>query len=136
MSDIREHVRQLPGGSTLLLDGICRYAVAGVIFETNWDLGGVLQMQFHDSTLQGDVISRKTRFSAGGVTTELYGDVTRYPYSQKLLTYDYRRKLLQTLPDSQTALAHFAAVLPEQGCPEGEEGLGAMACVQGIVIHK
>jgi hypothetical protein len=125
ISDIRLHVPQLPVGSTLLLNGICRYTGPGIVFEASWDLAGVLRMRFHDFTLHADVVNRKTQVTDQGIKTELYGETSTYSYSKELLIYDYRQKILAPLTDRQTAAAYFRGVIPEEGCPAGDEGYGA-----------
>jgi hypothetical protein len=126
INSIRSEFPSLPARTTLLLDGLCRYRGPGIIFETHWDVGGMLQVYYRDPSLSGDVITARTAVHKAGVSTGIYGDTTDYDFSDKLLVYDVRRKGQQQLPDHDTALDYFA----QPGrigarCPDGVEGFGA-----------
>ncbi len=44
IAQLRSDVPALPPYSTLLLDGVCPYRGPGTVFETDWDVSGMLQL--------------------------------------------------------------------------------------------
>lgn len=126
LADIRANITSLPGGSTLILDGICPYIGSGIVFESNWDLAGALQITYHDPTLRADVVTAKLKVGEDGLTTSMYDTPRHYPYGDDLLLYDSRRKALHRLVDAEITRRYFAAykLNDSSSCPEGEEGKG------------
>lgn len=116
--------RPPPSGSTLLIDGICPYQGPGIIFETNWDVSGMLQIYF-DATLSGDVVKRNLEIREDGIRTTLYDDVINdYPYGDKLFVYHVKREEVISLDSEERARAHFSSS-PTERCPPGREGQGS-----------
>lgn len=75
----------LPADTVLLLDGICRGHGPGIVFETKWDVTGMLQLEYGDTTLLGDVMGPRTEIRPDSMTTLLYDDVTHtYEYGEDL----------------------------------------------------
>ncbi|HUG00334.1 MAG TPA: hypothetical protein VML95_00585 [Longimicrobiales bacterium] len=70
-----------------------------------------------------DVVAPGTRVDGSGVRTELYREVSLYPFPG-LLGYDHRTGSIATLGDSATAAAFVRRALARAGCA-GEPGRGA-----------
>jgi hypothetical protein len=126
VADIRAHVPTLPGGSTLLLDGICPYDGPAVVFESNWYLAGALRIAYADPTLKADVVSPVLELTDQGITTLLYGHLfAEYPFTGTLAIYHRGRKTLTPLPTASDARAYFAPPHDRSnGCPAGVAGEG------------
>lgn len=127
LADIRQHFPTLPSGSTLILDGICPYIGPAIIFESNWDLEGALEMFYHDDTLRADVVTRNLKVEEDGLSTLLYDTIyTHYPYNEKLFVYHVGRKMSYRLTDVKVARLYFQTFDPDHssGCPRGKEGHG------------
>jgi len=125
LSDIRQKLPEMPAETTLILDGVCPYAGPGIVFESNWDLAGALKTVYHDPTLKADIVRPTLKITKDGVRTTLYGEEFIYPY-QKLLIYDFRRKMSYKLTSRDAARAYFERYDPFFGidCPDGIEGFG------------
>ena len=117
----------LPHGSVVLLDGFCRYSGPGVVFETDWDATGAIQLTLRDYSLLSDVVSPNLHFEQGAAETMMYGDVEgRYPYSNQLFVYNVRHNTLTSLPTEEAALTYLRTMNPtgDSGCPAAHEGDG------------
>jgi hypothetical protein len=124
---VATNVRSLPAGSVLLLDGFCRFSGPGVIFETDWDAGGVIQLLLNDSTLSGDVVSRNMRFGDAAVKTSMYGSPEgSYTYGNQLFVYNVKTRTLANLPSRKASNEYLHQMNPtgDSGCPAGQEGFG------------
>lgn len=118
---------QIPSESVLLLDGLCSYEGPGIVFETNWDVSGMLQIKFNRS-LQGDVIKSTTDVRDDGVHTLLYDDVIHvYPFDENLFLYHLESRELYRLRTLDDATRYFEARDSTMGdpCATGSEGQGA-----------
>jgi hypothetical protein len=127
LADIREHVRSLPAGSTLILDGVCPYDGPAIVFESNWDLAGALQLSYQDPALRADVVTPNLSVTDRGLTTLLYGHLSaNYPYGNTLVLYNFEQKKLYPLADAESARRYFQEINPDRrnGCPEGMAGKG------------
>ena len=127
LSSVATNVRSLPAGSVLLLDGFCRFSGPGVIFETDWDAGGVIQLLLNDSTLSGDVVSRNMRFGDAAVKTSMYGSPEgSYTYGNQLFVYNVKTRTLANLPSRKASNEYLHQMNPtgDSGCPAGQEGFG------------
>jgi Carbohydrate binding domain len=107
VAKIREHFPYLAPGTTLILDGVCPYVGPGVVFETYWDVGGMLQILYGDSTLKGDIVKDKIEIKEEGLRTTIYEEKFLYPYSKKLLIYHVGRNKAIQLTDADTARRYF-----------------------------
>ncbi|MFN2433308.1 MAG: hypothetical protein ABR599_10945 [Gemmatimonadota bacterium] len=117
----------LPSDSILILDGICPYEGPVPVFESSWDLAGVLLMRHDDYSLRADVVTRRMDVGEDGLTTHIYGSMRQdYPYGERLIVYDVATDTARSLPDARAARAYFAGRLPrlEGDCPRGHEGHG------------
>lgn len=115
----------LPSGTTVILDGVCRYVGPAIVFESSWDLQGALRIAYRDSTLHADVVSPDLRVEPDGLHTVVYGTDSRYPYD-RLVIFDARRGTRYQIPDASAARAYFARISParSKGCPPGHPGHG------------
>lgn len=113
-----------PAGSTVLLDGICPYRGPATVFETSWDMWGMLTLTFGDPTLRGDVLEEDSELTAEGVRTILYDDVVNvYPYGQDLRVFRVDDGTLHRLPTLADARRYFEE-RRSRPCPPGVEGYG------------
>ena len=127
LKSVVANVRSLPHGSVLLLDGFCRYSGPGVVFETDWDATGAIQLALRDYSLVSDVVSPNLHFEQGAVETTMYGEAERhYPYGNQLFVYNVRHNNLTSLPSQEAATAYLRAMNPtgDSGCPAAHEGDG------------
>jgi len=109
--------------STVILDGVCPYRGAGVVFETWWDTGPALSLRL-GRIVAGDVVSPRMRIDATGLATSIYRQPVRYAYGPHLYAYDVRRHMVSPLPDRASAEAYFTA-RPPLRCPVGYVARGA-----------
>ena len=116
---------RLPPGSTVILDGFCRYVGPAVVFDASWDLAGALRMTYRDPALLADVVSPDTRVGEDGIHTTVYGDETIYPY-RRLLVFNFRHGIGVPLANAAEARRYFERYDPDfsNGCPPGRAGHG------------
>ncbi len=127
LSSVAANVRMLPHGSVLLLDGFCRYSGPGVVFETDWDATGAIQLALRDFSVVSDVVSSDLHFEQGAAETTMYGDAEgHYPYGARLFVYNVRHNILTSVPSQEAAAAYLRATNPtgDSGCPAAQEGDG------------
>lgn len=114
-------------GATVLLAGVCPYNGPAVVFESNWDLKGALQLRLDDPGIEADVVSRTLELGARGFRTTLYGHLmTTYDYGPDTLLVTYPRGDVTVLTDRRAAIAALDAsgFDPVDDCPFGTEGHG------------
>ena len=122
VADIRQQFPTLPAGSTLILDGFCPYIGPGIVFETNWDVNGILRITYSDPTLTGDVVKPSLNIWNDGISLSLYGDdESHYSYKQ-LFVYNFSKKMKHKLTDAEEARRYFAKFNPD--CSDGKAGIG------------
>jgi hypothetical protein len=126
LTAIRSELPTLPHGTTLILDGVCPYMGPAVVFESSWDLAGALKVLYRDPTLRANTVTPRMRVEPNALTTKIYSTISRYPYSDRLLVYDFTHHKAIPLPDAHAAFDYFATFLrdPSRGCPRGHEGVG------------
>jgi hypothetical protein len=124
---LRAEFDSLPPGSVVLLDGICRYSGPAVVFETQWDVRGMLRLEFEDRSLSGDVVRPGIEINPDGIRTVLYGDVINtYPYGDHLQVLHVGTGTAHTLESHDAALFYFGEMTDAgASCPPGVEGYGA-----------
>jgi len=124
LAAIRERFPRLPSGSALMLDGVCSYEGPATVFESSWDLAGLLNLTYGDPTLRADVVSHRMLVGVNGLHTRIYQDRSFYPFSSDLVVYDPRSDSVAALPDRAAALAYFQRRrIPD--CAPGRPGSGA-----------
>lgn len=116
---------RLPPGSTLILDGFCRYVGPAVVFDASWDLQGALRLAYRDPDMLADVVSPDVKVAEDGVHTVVYGAETIYPY-RRLLVFNFRHGVGVALPNAEEARRYFDRYNPDysNGCPPGRAGHG------------
>lgn len=126
LDDVRQRFPTLERGSTLLLDGVCRYVGPAPVFEAAWDLAGALQLYYRDPTLLADVVNPTLEVREDAIHTFEYDYESRYPYGPNVSVYHYGRREVRTLPDAGAARRYFAEVNPDRngGCAPGWGGWG------------
>lgn len=114
-----------PPGSALLLDGVCPYDGPAIVFESSWDLAGVILMHYGDYTVQADVVTPRVVVGEDGLDTSLYGTAHHYPYG-RLVVYNASDRTAHRLDTAQDAHQYFTEANPDRGrrCPAGHEGFG------------
>jgi hypothetical protein len=125
--EVRKNVN-LPPGSTLLLDGFCRYVGPAPVFETWWDAGGALRIAYANDALKADVVSPNLEISDDAIRTTFYEKVEgRYVYGERFWLHNVRRKITLQLIDSLVARSYLRTMNPDKnsGCPVGTEGIGS-----------
>jgi hypothetical protein len=123
LADVRAHVPRPAPRSAVILDGVCPYVGPAIVFESNWDLAGALEVLYGDPTIRADVTSANLRVGRDGLTTTLYGDhVARYRYGPSLILFDPATSTVRRLTDETTARALLRD--PDAGCPAGAAGSG------------
>ena len=65
--EMQPRIQNLPIGSTVLLDGMCRWHGPSPVFETSWDTTGRLKLLTGDATIQGDVVWSDIEVHSDGV---------------------------------------------------------------------
>jgi uncharacterized membrane protein YhaH (DUF805 family) len=126
LNDVRARFPTLRRGSTLLLDGVCRYVGPAPVFEANWDLAGALQLFYRDPTIKADVVNPTLEVREDGIHTFEYDVASRYPYGPDVFVYHFGRREVRALPDAGAARSYFAEVNPDRngGCAPGWGGWG------------
>jgi hypothetical protein len=125
--EVRKNVDLAPG-STLIIDGFCRYVGPAPVIEGFWDAAGTLQIAYADETLRGDVVSPTLEIGDDGIKTTVFGNqVSRYAYGDRLWLHNVRRKITFQLTNSLVARNYFQAINPDEnsGCPVGIAQLGS-----------
>jgi hypothetical protein len=104
---LQTDVRQLPAGSTIMLDGFCRFSGPGIVFETGWDATGAVQVALHNGAISGNVLMPNSVFGPNDVSTPVFSElVDRVPYGQQLYVYNARHRSL-TILSSYAAAAEY-----------------------------
>jgi hypothetical protein len=135
LSDIRTDIGS-PGGTALILDGVCPYLGPGIVFESNWDLAGALEVAFDDPQSRADVTTSVLTVGRRGLTTVLYGTHrARYAYADGVEVYDPRTHRVIPLPDAAAAHAWSAARRPP-ACPPGWPGTGTPVLSTDVLMHR
>jgi len=125
LADIHQHFPVMPKGSTLILDGVCSYDGPGIVFESQWDLLGALQVMYHDPKLRADIVTPRLRIGKTQLTTQIYTTFAYYPY-KKLFIYNYNTKQTYQIPNAKAAYAYFVQYNPDltSKCAGGTVGNG------------
>jgi hypothetical protein len=119
----RHDLRNVPAGSTIIVDGVCPYHRPAIVFETSWDVAGALSLAL-DRPLNGDTVNPRMVVGAAGLTSSIYDAESRYPYSPRLFVYNPRLHVLAPLRDAAAARDYFK-----------RPGRWPVACPPGYVGH-
>ena len=125
LDDIRDHVPSIPRGSTVILDGACPFNGPAVVFNSDWDLSGALQILYGHSDIRANVVASALRVDEDGVAIRKAAEYIVYPYRQ-LFVFHAGRKERFDLVDAPSARNYFDIVSGDvvSRCPPGEDGLG------------
>ena len=127
ISQLREQFPALPQDATVLLDGLCPFEGPAVVFATSWDVTGMLQLEYGQRSLRGDVIKPNTELTPDGVRTTLFDDVINvYPFGERLIAYHLPTSRAFTLASPEAARSYFAgvSVAGRPTCPPSTDGDG------------
>jgi hypothetical protein len=129
LRDIRTDLPSIPPGTTIVLHGVCPYEGPAVVFESSWDLDGVVKIAYGDPTLSADVTTSNLTVGSDGIETTVYGGpgtAAFHPYGEQLRVYDHVTGRIIELPDEQAALDYFGGRDPDESgrCPPGAPGYG------------
>jgi hypothetical protein len=106
--------------TTVVLDGVCPEIGPGIVFAAPYDLGEVLRIRYHDSTIVAPVATSVVTAERGGlvISTVLFGRIGPhfYPYRPRMLVYDWPRTSLVRLRDAAAARRYLTAT-PRPSCP-------------------
>lgn len=120
LHDVREALPARPSQTTLILDGVCPEVGPGVVFAAPYDLGGALETAYRDATIKAAVTTPTVDATRRGlvISTFLFNRFERsvYPYGNRVLVYDWRRKSTHRLAAASDARRYFSAA-PRPDCP-------------------
>lgn len=126
LADIKMANPGLADGTTLLIDGLCRYMGPAPVFETWWDMSGALRILYGNQTLVGDVVTPTLRIEEDGIYTTMYGQ-KHGPYAyENLLIYDAKRNSTAAISGPFAAASYLRQNDPQRdsGCLPAAEGYG------------
>jgi hypothetical protein len=123
LRSLRAVAPMLPNNATVLLAGVCPYLGPGVVFEAPWDLAGALQIAYSDPTLRADVVTPRLETDDSGVTTEIYGERSFYPYTQ-MFVFDASSGALVEVSGRDAFERALAASESSITCAPGQPGFG------------
>lgn len=125
LSDIQTSLPYLPNHTIVILDGVCPYVGPGIVFESQWDLKGALQVQYHNPTIQADIITPRLKITKKGIVTQIYTFRARYPY-KNLVIFNDKQKKAYPIHTVTAAKNYFEKYNPDfsNGCPNGQAGNG------------
>jgi hypothetical protein len=106
LSDIRSHIPAISAGTTLILDGVCRYNGPAPVFEFPWDLSSALSIYYGHVGIRADTVTRGLIVGPNGLIVPSGAGPTLYPFGQ-LDVYHFGRKATYALSDAQTARSYF-----------------------------
>jgi hypothetical protein len=118
LTQLTSNLPELPGATTLLLDGICPFVGPGPVFESSLDLKGALQIHYGNPAISADVIKSNVQISDTGITTTLYDTLVEHYRYGRLLVYNAREDKTWLLEDHRAALDYFTRFNPatSAGC--------------------
>lgn len=125
LDDIQAHFPYIPRNTTLILDGVCPYDGPAIVFESQWDLRGALQIIYNDTTLKADIVSPRLKVSDTGISTQIYTFPSTYEY-ENLVIYNYKQKKKFPISDAQAANKYFEQYNRDKNnfCPDSSAGNG------------
>lgn len=115
---VRQRFPELPPRTAVLLDGFCPYEGPAPVFATGWDVTGMLQLEYGERSLRGDVVKPNTEATADGIRTTLFDDVINiYPYGDRLVVYHVRGGRVVPIPDAGAARRYLDDVAEPERAP-------------------
>jgi hypothetical protein len=137
LASIRAHVpASVVDGSAVILDGVCPYVGPGIVFESNWDLAGALEVAFDDPSTHADLTTSVLTIGPTGISTVLYGTHRAlYRYDEGIVVYDEPSRTLIPIPDEAAARAWFAK-RRASACPPGWPATGTPILSSDRLMHR
>ena len=125
---IRGASRRCRPARSLLLDGECAYHGPAIVFESSWDLRGVVRLFYQDPSLKADIISARFDVYEQAVTTwlEMPTDRYEYRYADGLVVYNHRHGIVVPIRDAGEMERYLERYhrTRDNGCPFGWPGNG------------
>ncbi len=123
--DIQHNLPTLPHNSVFILDGVCPYTGPGIVFESQWDLKGALQIIYHDPTIQADIVTPRLKLTNQSIQTQIYTFKVDYPYTNTFV-YNYKNKQIYKIENLSEAQSYFDKFNPDfnNNCPPSSAGNG------------
>jgi hypothetical protein len=97
----------LEDADIVLLDDFCPYIGPGILFETSWDVTGMLRL-VRGGTMEGDVVALGSALTDVGIRTTAYNDSIDYRYGEGLSIFAVDQASVHRIPDRATAETYFA----------------------------
>jgi hypothetical protein len=125
LSDIYTHIPALPAGTTLILDGICRYSGPAPVFEAPWDLAYALSIYYGHLGIKANVVSRGLTIAPDGLIAPSTAGPITYPFHE-LYVYHFGRETTLALPNARAAQNYFDEISTNRAsrCPADFYGNG------------
>ena len=111
-----------PTGSSVLLTGYCPWIGPGIVFETDWDVTGVIGLLYRDRSLNGNVLRPWMVAEKDGLRA---GD-SFYPFTS-LYVYDVRTMRVLQVAEQDAARQLLETMVSEDsaGCAGNYKAFGA-----------
>ncbi|HEU5483200.1 MAG TPA: hypothetical protein VFU80_08945, partial [Sphingomicrobium sp.] len=116
-------LKDLPTGSTVILDGVCPYHGPAIVFESYWEITGALSHAL-GRPINGEAVSPRMSLTSGGLKTSIYGDPRLYAYGPTLFAYNPALGLVVPLTDAAASQRYFS-----------REDRRSISCEWGTVGH-
>lgn len=123
LAALRSVLPSIPVSATLLVGGFCSYDGPAVVFETTWDMTGVLRIAYADPTVNADMVNRRTTYTGGEITTRAY-DENVYTVGRSLLLIDVAARTAQILSKTEDVRQDLVPMLLSNQCPAAAPGQG------------
>jgi hypothetical protein len=124
LAAVRSALPRLPVSGTVLVGGFCSYEGPAVVFETTWDMSGILRIAYSDPTANADVVNRQTTYNGGEITTRSY-DENVYTVGHPLVLVDVAERTAHVLSNAEDVRRYLAPMLLMDQCPVAKPGEGA-----------
>jgi hypothetical protein len=123
--DIYNHIKFIPSGGTLILDGVCPYEGPAPVFESTWDLSAALSLLYGHADIRANIVTRWLTVGENGLVVPTIKEPAIYPFD-RLYVYHFGRKETYALTDSQTAESYFDNISTDRAtrCPADVYGNG------------
>ena len=123
--DIRDHVAEIPAGSSFILDGVCPYNGPAPVFGATWDLSGALSIVYGHDAIAANIVTRSMTAGENGLEVPTEAGLAIYPYSD-LYIYHFGRKTSYRIAELEVAQNYFTDVSIDRAdrCPVDTAGNG------------
>lgn len=114
----------LSAGTTLIVDGQCRYHGPATVFESNRDLEGALKLLYQDNTIRANIITPNIDINDDGI--RIIGSGVQYYAFKNLFIYNHKEKKAYPLTNAKDARQYFEMINPNYkvNCKDGRPGFG------------